>query len=594
MKSIHQIFADYFDDDLKEIAFAVSQKLEEGHVCLDLKSYNNTANRKWDATQLLKQEMVTDNPDEELQPFVLVNGKFYLQRYYLYESRIVKKLKRWLNAEENTALKESINTERDFLKALFPPQKTNDDFELKINWQMVAVLNAAVNRFTIITGGPGTGKTTTVAKFLALRFHRKNDLRVALAAPTGKAAARLNESLAGAKKHLSIALQAFFETIKAQTIHRLLGVKYGTPYFRYNADNPLPYDVVVVDESSMIDVALMAKLFDAVGDETQLLLLGDKNQLASVEAGSVFGDLCKIQPKANAMKDSDRDFYNRFLPADTTIPQEYVVADNKNNLLGHIVELKRSYRFNDNEGIGKFSRLVIDGVLDKSHLINDFQDCANETQCVQTALYDTPLVDDYLADFRGYAEEKDIAEALRKLNKIKLLCAVREGEYGVYAYNRMVERYLRKHNLLGEPALFYHNQPVMITANDYSKQLFNGDIGLVRWDETRQVLMAYFFGQDGEVISFRPEFLSAWETVFAMTIHKSQGSEFDKVVVVLPNDTQQQILTRELLYTAVTRAKQKVLVLTTEEVLLRTVKRKVDRVSGIEEQMNEKAEEDTK
>jgi len=542
----HKVFADFFEQrqpGLGVLAGLVLKKLEEGHLCLDLTTLDSTFEEEKLFPGILEPGPYLTHDPEEVKPFILYKGNVYFQRYFKYETNIVQKISALVEEEQHVRQKR-----KELLYQHFPQEDVEQ------------MLPALLNNFCIITGGPGTGKTTLIGKVLQILYTIDSNLKVALAAPTGKAAARMNESLSKLKSQ-------FPQIPTASTIHRLLGAIQGSVFFKHHADNLLEHDVVVIDEASMIDGALMAKLMDAIDPEKRLILVGDKDQLASVEAGSVFGDLCKA-----------------------AFTQGSVIED-------HIIHLIKSQRFKEEEGIGLFSRSVLQGNIGCIEQFSDNQDPALsiDTQYNQTAF------EDYVKDYLQYIKEFDTAKALEKLNRVKVLCAVREGPYGVYHTNRRIEEYLEKqtrnnkeYHSLRPRYGFYHNQPVMVTTNRYDLGLFNGDVGLIRYeyppepDKELPPLYAWFPGQDGKLLKIPPGFLTGYETVFAMTINKSQGSESDRILVLLPDRKDIPLLTRELLYTAVTRAKKQVLVQGTVEVLEETIRKKISRVSGLEARLQNK------
>ncbi len=579
--SIHEIFADYFDDSaLKKAAYLVSKKLEEGHICLDIANLNDE--EKIDFEKLKNSHLVTSDPENNIQPFVLFNNKFYLQRYFYYESKILEKIKKLSVDNKKKEYQNKLLNIKDHVLNIFKDNIENQ----KIPWQLIASLGAIINNFMIITGGPGTGKTTTIAKFLAILYKLDPELTVAITAPTGKAAARMNESLlnAGEKdKNIPEEIKEKLNKISASTIHRLLGGNYQGTHFSYNENNKLKHDVIIVDESSMIDATMMAKLLGAVKDDAKLILLGDKNQLASVEAGSIFGDLCNTPEKTNLLSSSDIDFFDNFIN-NKKLNSEHIPA--KDNILtGKIIELQHSYRFNENEDIGKFSSLVINGNTNTDLLIKPFKDCEGKTQCVKiSGNYKDKEFYNLLKYYEEYAKEEDIEKAFEKLKKIMILCAVREGEYGFKAYNNIVEEYLKTKGLIFPGKSFYDKQPVMITSNDYSLGVFNGDNGIIRENKKTGQKRIYFQDEDG-IKDFPVVNINSFQTAYAMTIHKSQGSEYDNVLIIIPDDENHKILSRELLYTAVTRARKNVLILGNDNVIIESVKRKINRISGIRERI---------
>ncbi|MEO6682242.1 MAG: AAA family ATPase, partial [Ginsengibacter sp.] len=318
--NVHQQFAEYFpSENLHPYIYLLSKKMSEGHICIDLNELKESdldnlyTFRK---RNINNENLVSDG--STIEPFILSNNRLYMHRYYNYETIIFNSITQLIKSEnQQKKINEDILKEHaSFIRDLFPAEK-NPDATSEINWQLVAALSAALNKFTIITGGPGTGKTTTVAKVLAILYSINPELRVALTAPTGKAAARMGDSLKNATSNanmpLSDQIKNSFETIIPSTIHRLLGFQPNSIYFKHNEDNPVNYDVVIIDESSMIDVALFAKLFLALAPDTKVILLGDKDQLASVEAGSLFGDLCQAQENLNLFPADRGHFINSFI-----------------------------------------------------------------------------------------------------------------------------------------------------------------------------------------------------------------------------------------------------------------------------------------
>lgn len=606
LNDVHQQFAEYFDvPELKPYAYLLSRKLSEGHICLDLRRISEQLEGMPAYCQFMIPgsaplhfiSLVGKNGAES-QPFVLYQDRLYLQRYFHYETSFLQSIKGFLAAEQNVLQErlDILNAHKAFITSLFVPDpaapaNANASSD-PIDWQLAAAITGLLNNFTIITGGPGTGKTTTVAKILAILYATTPALKVALAAPTGKAAARMAESLRHAKIPKDPVLEEKFQALSPSTIHRLLKPERRTSHFRHDRDNPLPFDVVIVDECSMIDVALFAKLLEAIGPATRLILLGDKDQLASVEAGSLFGDLCQVQENLNLFHPDRLALINRFISDPIRqIPPARESRDDSHPLFQHLVELRHSHRFTGDTGIGKFSKAVISG--DQATL-QEFLPMAApaspasvprvsvvpDPQVTIDPLYSREIFDTFISGYAAFLEEKDIRLALRGMSKFRVLCAVREGEQGLYAINRVIQNYLHDRKQIQANSEFYENRPIILTRNYYEHGLFNGDTGIIRPDD-QGVLMAWFEDSKGELKAVLPGYLSQAETVFAMTIHKSQGSEFDEVLVVLPPSPDAPIMNRELLYTAVTRAKKRVIVQGPAEVILAAAARFVERASGI-------------
>jgi exodeoxyribonuclease V alpha subunit len=592
LSDVHQQFASLFKKkEFEPFAYLVSKKLSEGHICLDLKDLDSERDslpyKSDNEEDILDVGILAGNTDlvsgdENIKkPFILNNDHLYIQRYFAYETIILDRIKKFVETE-NT---EEANRKADLLKSkkfiidLFSKQPSLENVppEECVDWQMAAALRAVINNFTIITGGPGTGKTTTVAKILAILFNLNPELRVGLAAPTGKAASRMGESLKIAGEEFSEELKLKFENLKIPlTIYRLLGYVPESVNFKHDKKNPLNLDVVIIDESSMVDVAIFAKLLDAIGENTRLIMLGDRNQLASVEAGSLFGDLCESISDVNAFTVENINFINSFISDNKRqLTQDYMCPKSENLLFEHVVELKRSHRFAGTEGIGKFSRAVM-GNNEKE--IRYFFDNKDKQISIDTE-YSEQSFKDFISGYESYITEPDITKALKKINELRVLCAVRQGEQGIYALNKKIESYLHSRKLIKADDVFYHNRPIIVTSNNYNLGVFNGDVGIIRSEAGKW--RAWFEDSKKGIKSVLPAYIERSETVFAMTIHKSQGSEFDKVMVVLPKNKDNKLLTRELLYTAVTRARSNVIIQAKHDIILSTAEQKVKRASGI-------------
>jgi exodeoxyribonuclease V alpha subunit len=428
------------------------------------------------------------------------------------------------------------------------------DAEQRIAMRIAASLRASLPQgnptFRVITGGPGTGKTTRIAELLVETLERTPELRVALAAPTGKAAARLSESvrlrLDGMKASPEVRARV---PQSARTVHRLLGYQPDRDRFWSRAGTPLPYDLVILDEASMVDVLLMDALVTALPSHATLLLVGDQDQLSSVEAGDVLGAICRVAHDVGS----------------------------GNALHASVQRLTRSYRFEAHPAIGDAAAAILAG--DAAALSAVVHDVA------RTDVRWTPAPRDraeLLALLVPHLERCLAAEtpaaALTALDGFRVLCGEREGTWGVSGINAEVERWLRSQGTVITER-WYHRRPVMAMANDYGTQVFNGDVG-VAWD-TDGELLVHFPGPEGTTRAIQPARLPETQTAWAMTVHKAQGSEFTNVIVMLPAKGS-RVLGRELLYTAVTRARSHVLIVGDESVMRSAVSRTVRRGSGLE------------
>jgi exodeoxyribonuclease V alpha subunit len=587
---VHRQFAEFFDDkNIWPYAYVLSKKLAEGNICIDL--YDPSL---FDATTpytsitpietLLSNKLLLSAKQEGLHtPFIIDGHHMYFHRYYNYESICINKITALINQEANTlsSRKEQLKQIQHLITSLqadYAIQGLSD--AERIDWQLIAVLQALLNNFTIITGGPGTGKTTTLAKLLILLFELSPDTAIALAAPTGKAAMRMHDALKNSTLPFATTTKQKIDHLKPSTIHSLLGYKKDSVNFKYHAQNPLPYDWVVVDEASMIDLPLFAKLLDALAPQTRIILLGDKDQLASVEAGSLLGDLCACLPQLNLFAKDQIHWFNQFITdANRQIPGNYV-SESSILLKGHILELQYSHRFNSTGAIGTISKAVI------TSAVNELQHCLShpDNKIAIYPQFQKAAIEAIAVAYSFYIQEQDIAKAIQLFNQQRILVAVREGAQGLYAINKIVEDQLKKLYLIKPDSEFYENKPIMITRNRYDLGLYNGDIGIVRADTTG-VLKVWFDTGDGNLKSVLPAYLSNYETVFAMTIHKSQGSEFNNVMIVLPEAAEVPLLTRELLYTAITRAKSHLTIVGAETTILQAAQSSVHRISGIQRRM---------
>lgn len=580
-REIDGIFADFLcrlagcgQETLRPLALELSRGTGEGHICLHLDEELPVEEMAASAA-LLRESGVVGAPGD-FAPLILDNeNRLYLYRFWAYERELANTL---LALASSHATDLDVARVKEALFRLFPDSTGSDP-----DWQKIAAAAALWSRFCVISGGPGTGKTTTVVKILALLLeqHGGAGLRMALAAPTGKAAARLRESIRRAKGRLQEAT-GVCEQIPddVSTLHRLLGVVPGSSRFRHNAENPLPFNIVVIDEASMVALPLMAKLLQALPRSSRLILLGDRDQLASVEPGAVLGDISSTgsTPQYSAA-------FRGYLAEVTGCSlEEGGTAVAPPLLADSLVVLKKNYRFDSGSAIGIVSRAINEG--NQAGVLAALRESMHGEvflrELPSVSALTTALEGAVLDGFREYLAHTDCAgKALAAFDQFRILCAVRGGGYGVSALNRAVERLLASHRLISPEAVWYCGRPVMIMVNDYVLRLFNGDVGIALPDPEQQgTLAVYFPAEDGGIRKISPLRLPRHETVFAMTVHKSQGSEFDRVLLVIP-PTDSMVLTREILYTGITRAKSSVEVWCGEELLGAAVSRRVERRSGL-------------
>lgn len=467
-----------------------------------------------------------------------------------------------------------------------------------LNWQKVAAAMAITRQFAVISGGPGTGKTTTVAKLLAALVmqadHGSTEKEVAtpnikLVAPTGKAAARLTESIGMAVQSLPVDPEVRKRIpTQSSTIHRLLGSVPNQVDFRHHHDNPLHLDVLVVDEASMVDLPMMARLLDAMPPHAKLILLGDRDQLASVEAGAVLGDICAFSSQGYSRQQEQLlshltgfDLAGSHLTGIDGARAVSPVADS-------LCMLQKSYRFHAESGIGKLAKAINNGNpyhVEKvcQHGFKDINHYSLSAESYQTMINMT--VNFYRDYFDAIELGKEPKEVLKAFSAVRLLCALREGDFGVVGLNHRIERELVRIGKVSQAdETWYEGRPIMITRNDHGLGLYNGDIGIAMIDKKvnpeNPHLRVFFEMPDGSIRSVLPSRLPEHETVYAMTIHKSQGSEFADTLMVLPSEFS-PILTRELIYTGVTRAKEKLYLFALQDVINRSVRLRTERASGL-------------
>ncbi|WP_192559704.1 exodeoxyribonuclease V subunit alpha [Pseudomonas allokribbensis] len=551
-----------------------------------------------------------DNESARQCPLVLSGKRLYLRRYWAYERRIDTALRQRLAEHEPTPGDLSQR-----LDELFGSTKNAD----VIDWQRLACALATRGAFSIVTGGPGTGKTTTVVRLLALlqapAVEAGQPLRIRLAAPTGKAAARLTESISQQVQSLKVA-DAVREKIPSEvtTVHRLLGSRPGTRHFRHHAGNRLPLDVLVVDEASMIDLEMMANLLDALPSHARLVLLGDKDQLASVEAGAVLGDLCR-DAEAGWYSPQTRQWLESVSGESLQDSGLHEDIDGTHPLAQQVVMLRHSRRFGEGSGIGQLARRVNQQLPDearqllagRSHddvyslALKGEQDHALERLVLEGHGDGPHGYRHYLSVLRNQRPPAGAPlehpgwldwarEVLQAFDTFQLLCAVRKGPWGVEGLNQRITDALLKARLIDSDQQWYEGRPVLMTRNDYGLGLMNGDIGIALKLPERDgpnageaVLRVAFPRNDGRggVRFVLPSRLNDVETVYAMTVHKSQGSEFAHTALILP-DALNPVLTKELIYTGITRAKHWfTLIEPRAGVFEEAVQRKVKRLSGL-------------
>lgn len=625
------------------LAAWVSHQAGRGHVCLDL----DALLERPDAVLSLPPERVQRDDDDPPAPSACLHGvtaaeldsalydsdligpaasdtplvrlghRLYLRRYHTCEQTIAEALDARMLSRRACEDAFDPTAVRGWMNALFGAP----DHDAGPDWQRIACAAALGGAYTVITGGPGTGKTSTVLRLLALLQALQGHgpaLRIRLTAPTGKAAARLNDSVAGAVDALLRDVPGADEALRASiptevvTLHRLLGARPGTRHFRHNTSHPLPVDVVVVDEASMIDVELMAALMDALPDTARLILLGDRDQLASVEAGAVLGELCR-DAEAGRYTPERAEVLSAL--SGEAIAEAYRDAHG-DALAQHAVMLRRSHRFGAESSIARLATAINAGDADASRAV--LQADGTDAGEVVVSGPDDPALREWILYGGGVAPgltdsvrvihdqapgvdaDRDAFDAwaaavLDALGACQLLVPVRQGEWGVAAMNVRIAGWLQSEGWLSAEGSWYPGRPVLMTRNDYALGLINGDVGVTLHLPRRLAAAAGEEGVGGAVprVAFRasdgsgrirwvpPYRLETVETAYALTVHKAQGSEYDHAALLMP-DHSAPVLTQELLYTAVTRARQRFTLLHGDpRVFATAVRQRIHRSGGL-------------
>jgi exodeoxyribonuclease V alpha subunit len=575
-------------DERIRLALALTVRaLRNGSVCIDLRTVHATAFDEAEAAINITElpwpqpdewleackasPLVADGPDQPSgRPLRLAGGLLYLERYWQQEELVRVELQRRSAAPPP-------ETDHSRLAAALARLFDHEGLATgEADHQQLAAAVSALGRVSVLAGGPGTGKTTTVARLLALlRDQPGPDLRIALAAPTGKAAARLEEAVRAATAKLKPEDQRRLGDLSASTLHRLLGwLPSHRSRFRHDATNQLPHDVVIVDEMSMVSLTMMARLLEAVRSSARLVLVGDPDQLSSVEAGAVLADIARAPGRP------DPELARRLVELG-------LIADPQNAPVHGVVQLTHTWRFGG--AIGALARAI--RATDADAAVAVLRSGASDVQFSEIDLESAPgeasarslagITDQVRAAgvaMLDAARLGDVEGALAALDRHRLLCAHRRGPYGVLRWGLEVERWLAESIPgYGEDGEWYVGRPLLVTANDYEMSLYNGDTGVIV--QTSAGLRAAF-ARGATPTLYPPVRLDAIQTVHAMTVHRAQGSQFDTVSFVVP-PPDSPLLTRELLYTAVTRARRQVNLIGSEEAIRRAVLRPANRASGL-------------
>jgi len=503
----------------------------------------------------------------QVAPLILEDQRLYLYRFWFYESQLAEFITAGLiDTDDIDAVKLSQQ-----LRHLYPIAS-----DQAVNEQKLAVALAAKRRFAVVSGGPGTGKTTTVLNILSVLLTQRPNMRIQLVAPTGKAAARMIESIRRSIDFSNLEKDTLnLIPTQAGTIHRLLGFRRNS--FDYSRQHRLPLDCVVIDEASMVDLTLMYRLFDALPANARVILLGDRDQLASVSAGNVLGDITGQGQTIHYSKHQN-DSLSSIIdqPLKKTGAAGMPISDS-------VALLTQSYRFDAHSGIDQLAKLINQG--DSENSINLLR--APDTQMTwHSNSGERPQASTFesiLSSYHAVVASDRIEQAFDAFERCRVLCAVHSGDFGVDAINQKITQSMQSQQWINQSENFT-GKPILISTNDYELELFNGDIGLLWCDEDNN-LRAYFRDIDQGLRSLPITSLPDHEPAWAMTVHKSQGSEFDSVFLILPGESHNRALSRELLYTAVTRARSKLLIDASEAALETACSIRSQRHSGLAQKL---------
>ncbi|WGE32794.1 exodeoxyribonuclease V subunit alpha [Actinobacillus genomosp. 2] len=540
---------------------------------------------------LLQNHIAFSSDPLNVAPMLFQQGLLYFYRYWQAEHNIANYLVKAVEFPEEIA---NAALDKQIIAKFF---EESDE----INWQKVAVATAIKKKFTVISGGPGTGKTTTVAKLLAALQEKqlrssKEMLNIALVAPTGKAAARLKESISSSLNGLNL---TFDIPTTASTIHRLLGIRPQSDEPRFHKKNPLHIDLLVVDEASMIDLFLMEKLMAALKPSTRLILLGDKDQLASVEAGAIMGELGEFLQQGYSQTHCD--YLNQVA--------NYQLASQGKALAicDSLCHLKKSYRFNDHSGIGQLAKLVNEKQAVKSWQIltkgssdltlieyDNVSAFPDKQQWVQNCV--KAIVDKAVELYREYLtlvkqrftnpRNVSVNEIFEAFQKVRFLSALRISEFGVEQLNKKIEAALASAKLISleQSKNYYMGKPLLITQNSPQHHIYSGDIGIILPDEHKHPRVYFDTKINEEYLNLSLNRIPEFETAYVMTVHKSQGSEFEHTLLVTPLHFA-PVMSKELIYTAITRAKKHFTLFGSKQIWLQAVNNNIQRQSGLKVQL---------
>lgn len=574
------------DQHLYENPFELKFASEQQQLLKQLQQFLSSQWTSWQTS--LVQHPAFSIEEQQVTPIVMrplqQQIALYFHRIWQDEHYIAERLSQIQTIHYSPLQLQEIE---QILATLFPQNEQHPD------WQKIAVATAFSRTITFISGGPGTGKTTTVAKLLLglqwlQQLQDKEFLTIRLAAPTGKAATRLTESLHQAIQQINLPLELKQSLPQeAATIHRLLGMKPNAKP-EYHQQRPLNVDLLVIDEASMINLSLMATLLRGVHSETRLVFLGDKDQLASVETGSIMSELGQFLQFDYSQQQ------NHYFQQ---VCQQQLADTTENNFIrDSLCHLQHSYRFNADTGIGQLAKLVNQRQAEQSwQLFEQYSDIQAFPLFAHQPSDNYPVIQfaaELYRDYFRYVKQQtnwsltEIQTAFQYFKRCRLLSALRTGSLGVEQLNQKIAEMLRYQKQLDFRFAYewYLGKPIIVLQNDHNIRLFNGDIGLVLPDEQGN-LKVWFETESGfrSVLTSR---VPSVEPAYVMTVHKSQGSEFDHAVLVLPQEYN-PLLSKELIYTAITRAKQQFTVFSQQDIWQMAVRNQTVRFSGLAEQIKQ-------
>lgn len=613
------------------LAALLSHYVREGNSCLKLSleiaqlppPFNRLLNNanfpppmKWPA--LLQEHIAFSSSPNKVAPLYFQNNALYLHRYWQAERDIADYLLQAVQKQKNVVKNEALD--RDILSRF-----TRDESpEFQIDWQLIAVATALNQYFSVISGGPGTGKTTTVAKLLtAMQLKQlqqnQNALNVALVAPTGKAASRMKESLEkelrlnilnqeNSKKMIVLNGEecAFIENNMpkvASTIHRLIGIRPFSDQPTYHQGNPLEFDLIVVDEASMIDLFVMEKLLKAVKSDCHLVLLGDKDQLPPVEAGAFLSELGKFLKKDGFYSKDYAEYLQQITGYEKTAIK--FASDFSSEIANCLCLLHRSRRFDEKSLIGQLARFTNAQqaeeswhLLQKEYLNNQTDEHSKglmwygyeKTNPVKLVVnHAVMLYEAYLKRVKARVkapQEIEVSIIFDEFNKVRFLSALRVGALGAEFLNEEIARALKQKRLVNfkNETDRYIGKPILITQNAPHLHLYSGDIGIILPDENNRPRVYFNTMIDEKRLSISPNRLPSYETAYVMTVHKSQGSEFEHTLLVMP-DSESAVLNKELVYTAITRAREKFTLFCNQKEWEQALSKRLERESGLGEML---------